>query len=211
MKTINTYINEKLHLTAKRQYTCQPKSKKELQDIILQRIKDDGNECDLNDIDVSKITDMSDLFTTYDNKIFKNFNGDISQWDVSNVKNMYAMFFECANFNKDISQWNVSNVEDMNGMFLRCSKFNCDISGWDVSNAKYMTEMFYECKNFNCDISRWNVSNVKGMMSMFKGCKKFNQNLDTWDVSNVEIMEDAFDGCPTKPKWYVQIITFSPF
>ena len=56
MKQIKTYINEKLQLTSKRTYTCQPKSKYELQQIILQRIKDEGNECDLNDIDVSKIT-----------------------------------------------------------------------------------------------------------------------------------------------------------
>ena len=37
------------------------------------------------------------------------FNGDISNWDVSNVTNMQRMF-EDAQFNGDISKWDVSKV-----------------------------------------------------------------------------------------------------
>ena len=177
MKQINTYINEKLRLTTKQKYTCQPKDKYELKKIIIDRIKEDGNECDLNDIDTSKIIDMSLLFDADGNEIFKEFNGDISQWDVSNVKNMYAMFY-------------------------RCEKFNCDISKWNVSNVRDMGSMFSECEQFNSDISHWNISNVKNMTYMFWGCKKFNQNLDSWDVSNVTTMYKTFLNCPTQPTWY---------
>ena len=42
--------------------TEQPKTKKELKEIILEIIEYDGNECDLNFIDTSLITDMSNLF-----------------------------------------------------------------------------------------------------------------------------------------------------
>ena len=38
------------------------------------------------------------------------FNGDISKWDVSNVRNMNEMFCD-SEFNGDISKWNVSNVK----------------------------------------------------------------------------------------------------
>jgi surface protein len=145
MKTINTYINEKLRLTAKPQYTCQPKDSDELRKIILQRIKNDGHECDLNDIDVSKIKYMTFLFDADYNTIFKDFNGDVSQWDVSNVENMNAMFY-------------------------KCKQFNCDLSSWDVSNAKYMSNMFEGCKKFKCDLSKWNVSNVKSMYKTFLNC-----------------------------------------
>ena len=62
----------------------------ELKKLIDQRIKEQGPNCDLNDIDVSKITDMSGLFSA--SYAFKDFNGDISRWDVSNVKSMRFMF-----------------------------------------------------------------------------------------------------------------------
>ena len=42
--------------------TVQPKNKSELMKIIKDTIKREGNNCDLNFIDTSKITDMSELF-----------------------------------------------------------------------------------------------------------------------------------------------------
>ena len=139
MKSLTYYINEKL-IIKKSKYKYFPESKNELKNIIKQRIKDEGNEVDLNDIDVSKIKDMSDLFTEN-----INFNGDISNWDVSNVTNMNGMFLMCKYFNSDISDWNVSNVTDMTWMFNGCKSFNQDISKWDVSNVKKMTNIFANC------------------------------------------------------------------
>ena len=132
MKSLKSYIQEKLIIKKNKttSYKYFPKSKDELRDIILQRIKDEGNEVDLNDIDVSKITDMSNLFGE-----FLDFNGDISNWDVSNVKDMYRMFLDCESFNQDISTWDVSNVTDMKEMFYKCTSFNKDISKWNVSNV----------------------------------------------------------------------------
>ena len=88
MKTLQNYITEKILInkTSKISYNYHPKTKDELEDIIKQRIKSEGNECDLNDIDTSNITDMSYLFAGI------KFNGDISKWNVSNVENMIYMF-----------------------------------------------------------------------------------------------------------------------
>ena len=36
--------------------------------------------------------------------------GHISDWDVSNVTDMNAMFFEADSFNQDIGDWDVGNV-----------------------------------------------------------------------------------------------------
>ena len=145
MKSLQEIILEKLKIK-KSSYKYFPKTKEELQDIINQLIKERGNEGDFNDIDVSKITDMSNLF---DINVFNNreeFNGDMSNWDVSNVTNMEYMFDGC-------------------------ESFNCDISDWDVSNVEYMEYMFHGCKSFNQDISRWNVSNIKHHDEMFKYCQ----------------------------------------
>ena len=79
------------------------------------------------------------------NLIFEDFNGDISQWDVSNVKNMKYMFNYCEHFNCDISGWDVSNVTNMDSMFVNCEKFNQDLSKWDVSNVEDMTCTFNFC------------------------------------------------------------------
>ena len=142
MKSLKNYIQEKLLIKKNKSnsYKYFPETKEELKDIIDKRIEQEGNKVDLNDIDVSEITDMSELF-----KNFFNFRGNISQWDVSNVTNMHSMFYNCKVFNQDISNWDVSNVTDMRGMFYGCEKFNSDISNWDVSNVKDMRGMFYDC------------------------------------------------------------------
>ena len=64
MKSLTYYIQEKLVIKKSKRidYKYFPETKKELKLIIKKRIKDEGNEADLNDIDVSNITDMSALF-----------------------------------------------------------------------------------------------------------------------------------------------------
>ena len=59
MKAIDRYILEKFQITkdSKLPYTCHPKDKFELKKILEERLAKDKN-ADLNDIDVSNITDM---------------------------------------------------------------------------------------------------------------------------------------------------------
>jgi hypothetical protein len=78
-----------------------PRDEKHLAKIIKKEIEKNGNQCDLNHIDVSQIKDMNYLF------FHSQFNGDISRWDVSKVKSMTSMF-KSSQFDGDISNWNVS-------------------------------------------------------------------------------------------------------
>ena len=160
MKTINNYISnekfssldeyitEKLKI-GKMHYICQPEDRDELKSILKERLAKDKN-ANLNDIDVSKITDMS--------------------W----------LFYNLNPHNIDVSQWNVSNVETMNGMFFDCRNLNCDLSDWDVSSVKNMKAMFYDCKHFNCDLSDWHVSKVEDMLNMFYNCRSLIKNIPSW-------------------------------
>ena len=117
----------------------QPKNKTQLKSLIDYAFN--HNIYDLNFIDTSEITDMSWLFE----------------------------YISC---NFDISNWDVSNVKDMTGMFYCCYDFNCDLSNWNVSNVTNMRDMFDTCERLECDLSSWNVSNVLDMRGMFKGCNK---------------------------------------
>ena len=142
-------------------YSCQPKTRVELQNIIWDRVSKEGPNCDLNDIDISLVTDMSYLFCESE------FNGDISKWNVSNVKDMSGMF-NGLDFNQDISNWNVNNVTNMNSMFEN-SNFNKDISKWNTSNVTCMKWMFRNSK-FNRDISNWKIRKDCATDRMFIGC-----------------------------------------
>ena len=84
MRNITNYINEQRSINVK------TRTKKGLQRLIKKRILEEGPKCNLNDIDVSAITDMSYVF------FYNNFHGDISNWDVSNVTNMTNMFIGCS-------------------------------------------------------------------------------------------------------------------
>ena len=140
MKNLKDIIQERLHInkdTGNHSYNYHPKTYDELKELVNQLIEERGNDADLNDIDTSEITDMSYMFT------YSKFNGDISNWDVSNVKNMQEMFYNSkfTGENGDISNWDVSNVNNMKYMF-GYSYFNGDLSNWDVSNVQYMDYMF---------------------------------------------------------------------
>ena len=142
MKQINKYIQERLHInkdTGNHHYNYHPKTRDELRQLVYKLIKERGNEANLNDIDTSEITDMTELFYQ------SNYNGDISNWAVSNVETMESMFYESkfTGENGDISDWDVSNVKDMNYMFYS-SSFNGDLSNWDVSKVINMDGIFYD-------------------------------------------------------------------
>ena len=159
MKPITTYITEALRIksgakiAAGPNYKYHPKTKEELQELLKQLIEERGNKGDFNDIDTSKITDMSELF-----KDKKDFNGDISNWDVSKVENMEGMFFNCKSFNQPLNDWDVSKVNNMVGVFLGCKSFNQPLNNWDISNCEDIQFMFYWCTSFNQDVSNWKIA-----------------------------------------------------
>ena len=142
---VHDYIDEAFRInkdTKLNKHNYHPKTKDELKELVKQLLTERGKDADLNDIDVSEITDMSNLF----------FGVDIG--------------------NIDISAWDVSNVTEMNSMFWDCEDFNCDLSNWDVSNLTETRNMFYNCYKFNSDLSKWNVSKLKDMRYMFYNCDK---------------------------------------
>lgn len=91
--------------------------------IIDSLMKEHGNFVDLSCLDVSRVTDFSSLFLER-----PLFNGNISNWDVSNGIDFSFMFFE-SSFNGKITEWEIPKAEDVEDMFAS-SKFEAYPPKW---------------------------------------------------------------------------------
>ena len=130
-----------IHITSQtKSLVVRPTTKDELRSLIEKELYYQGIDADLNFIDTSLITDMSNLFNSL---------------DIRNIK---------------IDEWDVSNVEDMECMFMNQNKFSSDLSGWNTSNVTNMDYMFYDCEKFSSDLYRWNVQKVVNHFMIFIGC-----------------------------------------
>ena len=220
MKSLTKYLNEKLVINKyyKNSYTYAPTSFDELREIIEDRYDKLGagtktNPIDFNDVDVSNISSFYDEninIGIFERTKFEYI--DISDWDVSKVKDMSYMFCGCNNLISvgDLSNWNVSKVEGMSVMFSNCEQLKSvgDLSNWKVSGVKNMFYMFQGCEQLKSvgDLSNWDVSKVENMWNMFYSCKQLKSvgDLSNWDVSKVKYMFNMFkeSGIINIPDWY---------
>ena len=173
----------------------------------------------LNKWNVSNVTSMGRML------LGTSFNQDINTqvinegqpneyiaWDVSNVRFMRSLFWNCTNFNKSVSNWNTSACTSMHGMFYNCPNFNQDINtkqvtvggntyiAWDTRNVQSMLYMFYNNKKFNKSISNWNLSGLvtteygtSPINSLFDACHDFNKPLTTQEVTVGNMTYTAWD------------------
>lgn len=135
---------------------------------------------------LSLVTSMAEMFVSA-----PLVNGNLSNWDTSNVENIQDMFGSATSFNGAIGNWNVGNVTNMFKTFNGATSFNQNLNNWNTSNVTNMQETFKNATSFNGAISNWNVGNVTTMRQMFLGASSFNQNLN-WNPSNVVDMYEMF-------------------
>lgn len=146
---------------------------------------------DLNGLDTSQVTNMSNMFSQ------SNYLKDIKlNIDTSQVTNMSSMFSSNYNLTSlDVSNFDTSKVTDMSYMFYYCSSLtSLDLSNFNTSNVTDMSSMFDNCPNLtSLDLSNFDTSNVTNMVGMF------NYNIGlidlylNFDVSSVQIISFIFD------------------
>ena len=174
-----------------------------------------GTSDNLNNFDVSKVKNMSYVFSNS-----KSFNKDISKWDTKSATTFSHFFHEATNFNQDINlkimndtkrqyfAWDTHNVKDMSYMFDGAKNFNKSISRYITTSVTNMQNMFANTDNFDSPIKTlitstslnnslvnilaWDMSNVKTTAYMFENSKAFNQNIGNWNLKNVESMDSMF-------------------
>lgn len=88
---------------------------------------------------------------------------------------------------------NVSDVRDMSALFAFADLPEADLSSWDTSGVKHMEGMFYKSSFNNDSICDWNVSSCSDFKNMFS-FSKFNQSLKKWTPAFVSGIERDADG-----------------
>jgi surface protein len=118
----------------------------------------------------------------------------VDEWDVSNINNLQACFFQCPNFNGNVSSWNVSNVTNFQSCFANCTNFNQNIGSWNVLAATNMSFMFQNATNFNQNIGNWDIRNVTNFSSFMTG-----KTFANYSTANYDALLIGWASRPVKP------------
>jgi surface protein len=140
--------------------------------------------------DNPNLSNVTSMFRTFSN--CSEFNGDISQWDVSKVTNMFGTFAGATIFNQDIGSWDVSSVTSMRAMFEDADAFNQDLNNWDVRKVFTFLDMFNGANNFNGSVNGWELDAATNMSSIFFGASSFNQPIDQWSFPQATSLSNIF-------------------
>jgi len=113
-------------------------------------------------------------------------NEPISQWDVSKVTDMSEVFKDCKNFNGDISGWETSQVTDFSYVFRGATTFNQPLVSWNTEKALYFNQMFRDATAFNQPLGSWNTGKARSFHWMFKDTSVTSVSIKTtayWDTT----------------------------
>ena len=103
----------------------------------------------------------------------------ISGWDVSNCRNMVAMFQNNSYFNQPIGYWDTSSLESMYNMFDNADAFDQDLSNWNVSNVASATNFMVNANglstaNYDRTLSGWSSQSVNNGVSIHFGGSQYS-------------------------------------
>ena len=110
-------------------------------------------------------------------------NTDISNWDTSNVTNMYGMFFYINLFNFNINTWNISNVTNTSYMFAHINNFLQDNINLDITNVTKCNNMFTSSKPY---AAKYNNNNIPLPEDTEKIKDWFKENSDKINEINLK-------------------------
>jgi surface protein len=88
-------------------------NRQHLDELITEEIKLNGNNSNLNHIDVTQVKEMHFLFAD------SLFNGDISKWNVSKVTHMGDIFY-MSDFAGNLTNWKPLSLQKCGNAFLDC-------------------------------------------------------------------------------------------
>ena len=118
--------------------------------------------------------------------------GDIKDWDVSNVTNMYQLFHPIIDFDEDISNWDISNVNNMfmifQGSGLSTTNYDNILNGWAQQNVQLNVELGAGTINFcNSGVARESLINNHNWNIVDDGIDCTTASLEEENKLNISI------------------------
>lgn len=155
-------------------------------------------------LDTSTIGDNNDMTSMFRYASSLVHVGDLSGWDVSNVRTMHSMFMGRSLTGNslvelDLSGWNTGNVTDMSHMFRDTHSLTSigDVSDWNVGSVTNMNHMFRDARSLtSLNLAGWNTSAVTSMYGMFRETHNLTciGGVSAWNTSSVTTMHSMFMG-----------------
>ena len=128
----------------------------------------------------------------------REFNGDVSEFDMQNVVSIYGLLPTKFN-NPSLVNWDTRSMKVIANQFEGNRVFNQDIGGWDMRRVIDIHGMFLSAWAFNQDIGDWQFEDINRdsglnghpMDMMLINAKAFNQDISRWCVENISIGPNA--------------------
>lgn len=127
---------------------------------------------------------LSNIGNCFRNLIGDVFTGiGLEHWDISGCTTLSHTFVNSAEtaFNGDVSNWDTSNITSISKAFFGLQGFNRDLSNWDTSSLTTGFYAFYNCFSLDFSPAAWDVGELEdatGMWSTGGG--------NTWDQARVD-------------------------
>lgn len=222
MKSISTYISEKLYISkSKKSNFFVPNSMDDLVDEIIRRIQDTKTDTlDLSYIDCNNLINLENLFRD----VYKKLNNglgmsnikiiDVSDWNVSSISNFEYCFtrLDTIEYIEGLNTWDMSNANTINGMFSNCRQLKeLDLSGWELHLSeketfghKTIEAIFLSCHSLEkiTGLEKWTFGKAHTLKSIFKGCKRLTtiDGIENWNISNIKNIYGMFENMESLTK-----------
>lgn len=126
--------------------------------------------------------------------------GDLSNWNMNQVKYANNMFRNCSNLVNigSLSNWNPENVIDASYMFANDENLKqLDLTNWNTPKLTNVSYMFNNCTNLTSvgDLSNWDTSNIQWFNNMFQNATSIKTIGDklNWNLENALNFSLMFD------------------
>jgi surface protein len=203
MKTVLSYITEKLKIKKGESYDYYAKNNEELKKIIYNitntTMNGRSNILDLTSIDVSEVEYFESLFENFRSETHDTV--DISGWDVTNASSL-AKMFKNSSFKKIIgfNTLDLSKIKSLRECFCECIELE-EIEGIEkISITNYCNQinwMFESCEKLQLpEVLDWDVSGIEWSSGAFSGCKNIEKlDLSKWNIKKPYTFCKMFYNC----------------